>query len=158
MENANREGSMQRTAHHGPRAPPHGRRRAAPANFVPRASPIPGSVWEGLRTAPHMDESVVKFRMMMYIYSIHSGGFMNAHQWATRHHELATKFWALVDKRGPDECWPWLGNRTSGGYGYMTHRYVKYSATDVAFALKRSEEHTSELQSPLNLVCRLLLE
>src|SRR5256885_5212466 len=28
---------------------------------------------------------------------------------------------------------------------------------DVA-ALKRSEEHTSELQSPCNLVCRLLLE
>src|SRR3989454_3727726 len=27
-----------------------------------------------------------------------------------------------------------------------------------ASALKRSEEHTSELQSPCNLVCRLLLE
>src|SRR5207248_9798289 len=26
------------------------------------------------------------------------------------------------------------------------------------FALKRSEEHTSELQSPYDLVCRLLLE
>src|SRR5256885_3317049 len=26
------------------------------------------------------------------------------------------------------------------------------------FALERSEEHTSELQSPCNLVCRLLLE
>src|SRR5256885_7629675 len=28
----------------------------------------------------------------------------------------------------------------------------------VIFAAKRSEEHTSELQSPCNLVCRLLLE
>src|SRR2546426_2576725 len=28
----------------------------------------------------------------------------------------------------------------------------------VAFASARSEEHTSELQSPCNLVCRLLLE
>src|ERR1039457_3649267 len=27
-----------------------------------------------------------------------------------------------------------------------------------AYALPRSEEHTSELQSPCNLVCRLLLE
>src|SRR2546426_5566574 len=27
-----------------------------------------------------------------------------------------------------------------------------------AFTAKRSEEHTSELQSPCNLVCRLLLE
>src|SRR2546426_3476001 len=28
----------------------------------------------------------------------------------------------------------------------------------VATAIRRSEEHTSELQSPCNLVCRLLLE
>src|SRR5256885_6439569 len=33
-----------------------------------------------------------------------------------------------------------------------TSRAVSYSST------KRSEEHTSELQSPCNLVCRLLLE
>src|SRR3989475_8494657 len=31
-------------------------------------------------------------------------------------------------------------------------------ATDVAAAVVRSEEHTSELQSQSNLVCRLLLE
>src|SRR5688500_20065249 len=30
--------------------------------------------------------------------------------------------------------------------------------TDEPFASTRSEEHTSELQSPCNLVCRLLLE
>src|SRR5256885_10286113 len=29
---------------------------------------------------------------------------------------------------------------------------------EVAMGLERSEEHTSELQSPCNLVCRLLLE
>src|SRR2546426_5727741 len=28
----------------------------------------------------------------------------------------------------------------------------------VAYGVRRSEEHTSELQSPCNLVCRLLLE
>ena len=33
---------------------------------------------------------------------------------------------------------------------------VWYNETDKV--LKRSEEHTSELQSPCNLVCRLLLE
>src|SRR2546426_2666028 len=32
------------------------------------------------------------------------------------------------------------------------------SAVSVAARKKRSEEHTSELQSPCNLVCRLLLE
>src|SRR2546426_6237437 len=31
-------------------------------------------------------------------------------------------------------------------------------AGPAAYALARSEEHTSELQSPCNLVCRLLLE
>src|SRR5258706_2084062 len=31
-------------------------------------------------------------------------------------------------------------------------------SASVAFGLKRSEEHTSELQSLTNLVCRLLLE
>src|SRR5260370_10375339 len=31
-------------------------------------------------------------------------------------------------------------------------------ATEKGFAAERSEEHTSELQSHLNLVCRLLLE
>src|SRR5258708_25175542 len=32
------------------------------------------------------------------------------------------------------------------------------SATDASSAVMRSEEHTSELQSPDHLVCRLLLE
>jgi hypothetical protein len=29
----------------------------------------------------------------------------------------ATRFWEKVDKRGPDECWPWLGARNQNGYG-----------------------------------------
>src|SRR5574337_2213950 len=37
-------------------------------------------------------------------------------------------------------------------------RGVLYHCDAVQAAGKRSEEHTSELQSPLNLVCRLLLE
>jgi hypothetical protein len=27
------------------------------------------------------------------------------------------RFWAKVDKREPDECWPWLGAHDSVGYG-----------------------------------------
>jgi hypothetical protein len=31
------------------------------------------------------------------------------------------RVWAFVDKRGPDECWPWTGrSRTKHGYG-MVH-------------------------------------
>src|SRR2546430_12333249 len=36
--------------------------------------------------------------------------------------------------------------------------YIKIPRPAVTAAMKRSEEHTSELQSQSNLVCRLLLE
>src|SRR2546426_3932357 len=49
-----------------------------------------------------------------------------------------------------------------GGIHDLQARGVKivYPATarDAKGLIKRSEEHTSELQSPCNLVCRLLLE
>src|SRR2546426_5431434 len=43
------------------------------------------------------------------------------------------------------------------GYAHATYQYV-LAAFDEAYGVVRSEEHTSELQSPCNLVCRLLLE
>src|SRR5207248_9730786 len=39
------------------------------------------------------------------------------------------------------------------GDGYGSHHVLRFSSDG-----KRSEEHTSELQSPYDLVCRLLLE
>src|SRR2546426_7866805 len=47
------------------------------------------------------------------------------------------------------------------GYGSQGHAHalnLRESGARVAVGLRRSEEHTSELQSPCNLVCRLLLE
>lgn len=36
--------------------------------------------------------------------------------------DFATRFWLLVDKRGPDECWPWAGGaRSHNGYGEYGH-------------------------------------
>jgi hypothetical protein len=32
---------------------------------------------------------------------------------------VPARFWAKVDKRGPDECWPWTGARFQGGYGAL---------------------------------------
>lgn len=40
------------------------------------------------------------------------------------------RYWPRVDKRGPDECWPWMANICSTGYGgfslggkkVLTHR------------------------------------
>src|SRR2546426_11275885 len=42
--------------------------------------------------------------------------------------------------------------------GSWSPREVPVAANGARPALGRSEEHTSELQSPCNLVCRLLLE
>lgn len=28
-------------------------------------------------------------------------------------------FWARVDRRGPDECWPWTGYVSGNGYGFF---------------------------------------
>src|SRR5205807_9221235 len=42
--------------------------------------------------------------------------------------------------------------------GYVVLTSNQMDATFAALADSRSEEHTSELQSPCNLVCRLLLE
>src|SRR5256885_11441023 len=61
----------------------------------------------------------------------------------------------------------WLGE-TSAGPEHLKSLLVPYPAEDMVIwpidkqvgnvRNKRSEEHTSELQSPCNLVCRLLLE
>ena len=33
-------------------------------------------------------------------------------------HECIERYWSLVDKRSPDECWPWTGTTAKGGWGY----------------------------------------
>ena len=33
---------------------------------------------------------------------------------------LEQRFWAWVDKRGPDECWPWTAFITEKGYGQFS--------------------------------------
>ena len=34
------------------------------------------------------------------------------------------KFWKLVDKRGEDKCWPWLGAFDKDGYGQIWNGYT----------------------------------
>jgi len=36
-----------------------------------------------------------------------------------RFRPLEERFWEKVDKRGPDECWLWLGSKCGKGYGHI---------------------------------------
>lgn len=38
------------------------------------------------------------------------------------------RFWDKVDMRGPDECWPWIGNVSGRGYGRFFVRGRNYAA------------------------------
>src|SRR2546426_7034295 len=93
-------------------------------------------------------------------------------------HILTDPLWAgyreLAARHGLRACWSTPILSTTGqvlGTFAMYHRaarspnsqelqLLKRATRLAAFAIerKRSEEHTSELQSPCNLVCRLLLE
>jgi hypothetical protein len=44
-------------------------------------------------------------------------------------------FWARVDRRGDDECWPWTGQRHRCDYGRLRVRGVKRPATHVAWEI-----------------------
>jgi hypothetical protein len=38
-------------------------------------------------------------------------------------------FWEKVDRRGDDDCWPWLGSRDNNGYGHFSHANRRCRAT-----------------------------
>jgi len=42
-----------------------------------------------------------------------------------RRTDLATRFWSRVNRRGPDECWPFLGKVNAGGGHGMFHECVR---------------------------------
>lgn len=45
------------------------------------------------------------------------------------------RFWAKVDKRGPDECWPWLAQLNTCGYGSIRDEGRPRGAHRVAYEL-----------------------
>jgi hypothetical protein len=53
--------------------------------------------------------------------------------------EVADRFWARVDRRGHDECWPWLGSKTSDGYGSLYALEKSWRATHLALILATGE-------------------
>lgn len=45
------------------------------------------------------------------------------------------KFWARVDRKGPDDCWPWLGARSDSGYGATSYLGASAKAHRVAWTI-----------------------
>lgn len=49
---------------------------------------------------------------------------------------IDVRFWSKVDRRGPDECWPWMGNLHDAGYGMLWRtNTTRYRAHRVAYEL-----------------------
>src|SRR5688500_19253575 len=75
---------------------------------------------------------------------------------------LAAVGWWIYDRRPTVSGFvdtltrPLLGSKAA--VKEAEHKRVVAEASQVVNLEQRSEEHTSELQSPCNLVCRLLLE
>src|SRR5262249_62019432 len=65
---------------------------------------------------------------------------------------------ADLSRQGRPGRWSFhsLRQRGGGGDGQISHDLFSYHG--INYTQNRSEEHTSELQSLTNLVCRLLLE
>jgi hypothetical protein len=51
------------------------------------------------------------------------------------HATLAERFWAKVEKRGPDDCWEWTAVRSRAGYGRFCINYQTHPAGRIAWAL-----------------------
>lgn len=59
------------------------------------------------------------------------------------------RFWAKVDKRGPDECWPWLACSMSSGHGQFRVNRRTFLAHRASYALK----HGSCDESLIRHIC-----
>ena len=53
--------------------------------------------------------------------------------------DIETRFWAKVDRRGDDECWPWHGAACGNGYGQIRWRGRTWKAPRVIVTLTRGE-------------------
>jgi len=64
------------------------------------------------------------------------------------------RFWAKVDKRGPDECWEWRGSTDKYGYGRIGERALKAHRVSVHLAGMNIEGkvvcHTCDNRSCVN--------
>lgn len=51
-----------------------------------------------------------------------------------------SRFWANVERKGPDECWLWKGAPDADGYGRMMFRYVTFKSHRLAYRIQYGED------------------
>src|SRR2546427_8346836 len=70
-----------------------------------------------------------------------------------------TTLFRSPEKREVNQAsWIWVSGAGENWWGGGQERQIRIVADKKSYKVGRSEEHTSELQSQSNLVCRLLLE
>jgi hypothetical protein len=52
---------------------------------------------------------------------------------------IEARFWPKVDKRGPDECWNWIGAKSNRGYGAIQYQGADQPAHRIAVILAGDE-------------------
>ncbi len=55
------------------------------------------------------------------------------------------RFWAKVDIRGPEECWPWTGSQIPGGYGLFSIKGRPYLSNRVAMFISTGVDAPDQL-------------
>jgi hypothetical protein len=63
------------------------------------------------------------------------------------HCSLPCRFWAKVDIRGADECWPWVGARHGKGYGHVRVGGKIQKAARVALTLSGQPANLGDVQA-----------
>lgn len=63
----------------------------------------------------------------------HHGKFIKGH--GPTRGTLEKRFWERVDKRAPQECWPWLGRTNALGYGTIDDKGTSKLAHRVSYEL-----------------------
>lgn len=73
---------------------------------------------------------------MIRLYGVAKTGWRDPAEILRRRTEF---FWANLDKRGPDECWPWLRKPNDMGYGQLRWVSRTLQAHRVAYLLEHGE-------------------
>src|SRR5205807_5631751 len=99
-----------------------------------------------------------RYRLGSHLATIEVGGkFRNAHKFANS----STDDYFPTGAGAPISMADFSNSFSNSNYyqgAYKLGPNPAFNSVYNAFKADRSEEHTSELQSPCNLVCRLLLE